>query len=129
MKIQESAENYLETIYMLKKSNGSVRSIDIAHELGYSKPSVSVAMKNLRENGYIVVDNGGMIELTELGQEIADKMFERHTLLTNWLTALGVSPDVAAEDACKIEHVISDETFDALKIHLNKWIENDNENN
>ena len=92
MKILESAENYLETIHMLKKQNGSVRSIDIAHELGYSKPSVSVAMKNLRENGYVVVDDGGLINLTELGQEIADKMFERHTLITNWLIALGVSP-------------------------------------
>ena len=117
MKIQESAENYLETIHMLKQQNGSVRSIDIAHELGFSKPSVSVAMKNLRENGYIVVDDGGQINLTDLGQEIADRMFERHTLLTGWLTALGVSPEVAAEDACKIEHVISDESFEAIKAH------------
>lgn len=115
MKIHESAENYLETIFMLKKQNGSVRSIDIAHELGYSKPSVSVAMKNLRENGYIVVDNGGMIELTDLGLDVANKMFERHTVLTNWLTAIGVSPEVAAEDACKIEHVISEESFEAIK--------------
>ena len=121
MKIHESAENYLETIFILKKQNGSVRSIDIAHELGFSKPSVSVAMKNLRENGYIVVDNSGMITLTELGQEIADKMFERHTLLTNWLTALGVSPEIAAEDACKIEHVISDESFEAIKAHERKY--------
>ena len=117
MKIQESAENYLETIHMLKQQNGSVRSIDIAHELGFSKPSVSVAMKNLRENGYIVVDDGGQINLTDLGQEIADRMFERHTLLTGWLTALGVSPEVAAEDACKIEHVISEESFEAIKAH------------
>lgn len=117
MKIQESAENYLETIHMLRQQNGSVRSIDIAHELGFSKPSVSVAMKNLRENGYIVVDDGGQITLTDLGQEIADRMFERHTLLTGWLTALGVSPEVAAEDACKIEHVISDESFEAIKAH------------
>ena len=117
MGINESAENYLETIHMLKQQNGSVRSIDIAHELGFSKPSVSVAMKNLRENGYIVVDDGGQINLTDLGQEIADRMFERHTLLTGWLTALGVSPEVAAEDACKIEHVISDESFEAIKAH------------
>ena len=117
MKIQESAENYLETIHMLRQQNGSVRSIDIAHELGFSKPSVSVAMKNLRENGYIVVDDCGQINLTDLGQEIADRMFERHTLLTGWLTALGVSPEVAAEDACKIEHVISDESFEAIKAH------------
>ena len=121
MKILESAENYLETIHMLKKQNGSVRSIDIAHELGYSKPSVSVAMKNLRENGYVVVDDGGLINLTELGQEIADKMFERHTLITNWLIALGVSPGVAAEDACKMEHVISDESFEAIKAHEKKF--------
>lgn len=117
MKILESAENYLETIYMLKKEKGSVRSIDIAHELGYSKPSVSVAMKNLRENGYICVGEGGLISLTDLGQEIAGKMFERHTLLTNWLMALGVSAETAAEDACKIEHVISDESFEAIKEH------------
>ena len=117
MKILESAENYLETIHMLKSQNGSVRSIDIAHELGFSKPSVSVAMKNLRENGYITVDDGGLINLTSLGQEIADRMFERHTLITRWLTALGVSPEVAAEDACKIEHVISDESFEAIKKH------------
>ena len=117
MKIHESAENYLETIHILKKEKGSVRSIDIAHELGFSKPSVSVAMKNLRENGYITVDDGGLINLTDLGQEIADRMFERHTLITRWLTALGVSPEVAAEDACKIEHVISDESFEAIKKH------------
>ena len=121
MKILESAENYLETIYMLKKQNGSVRSIDIAHELGYSKPSVSVAMKNLRENGYVSVDEGGQISLTDLGEEIAAKMFERHTLLTGWLIALGVSPEVAAEDACKIEHVISDESFEAIKAHEKKF--------
>lgn len=117
MKILESAENYLETIHMLKSQKGSVRSIDIAHELGFSKPSVSVAMKNLRENGYITVDDGGLINLTDLGQEIADRIFERHTLITRWLTALGVSPEVAAEDACKIEHVISDESFEAIKKH------------
>ena len=121
MKIHESAENYLETIHMLKEQNGSVRSIDIAHELGFSKPSVSVAMKNLRENGYILVDSNGHISLTQLGQDIADKMFERHTLLTNWLSALGVSANVAAEDACKIEHVISDESFEAIKAHLTKY--------
>lgn len=117
MKIHESAENYLETILMLKKDKGSVRSIDIAHELGFSKPSVSVAMKNLRENGYITVENGGEINLTDAGLEIANKMYERHTLLTGWLTALGVSPKIAAEDACKIEHVISVESFEAIKAH------------
>ncbi|MBR5516763.1 MAG: metal-dependent transcriptional regulator [Firmicutes bacterium] len=121
MKIHESAENYLETIHMLKRQNGSVRSIDIAHELGFSKPSVSVAMKNLREHGYIVVNDGGSIELTDLGQQVADRMFERHTLLTNCLVALGVSPEVAAEDACKIEHVLSDESFKAIKAHEDKF--------
>lgn len=117
MKIHESAENYLETILMLKKDKGSVRSIDIAHELGFSKPSVSVAMKNLRENGYITMENGGEINLTDAGLEIANKMYERHTLLTGWLTALGVSPETAADDACKIEHVISVESFEAIKAH------------
>lgn len=117
MKIHESAENYLETILMLKKDKGSVRSIDIAHELGFSKPSVSVAMKNLRENGYITMESGGEISLTDAGLEIANKMYERHTLLTGWLTALGVSPETAAEDACKIEHVISVESFEAIKAH------------
>ena len=121
LRTNESAENYLETIHMLKRQNGSVRSIDIAHELGFSKPSVSVAMKNLRENGYIVVDEGGLISLTDLGQEIADRMFERHTLLTGWLIALGVSPEVASEDACKIEHVISEESFAAIKAHEVKY--------
>ncbi len=120
MVLHESAENYLETIYMLKKQNGSVRSIDIAHELGFSKPSVSIAMKNLRENGYITTDSHGSIELTDLGLDIAEKMFERHTLLTNWLIALGVSPEVAAEDACRMEHVISTESFDAIKAHAKR---------
>lgn len=118
MKIQESAENYLETILMLKKRKGSVRSIDIANELEFSKPSVSVAMKNLRENGYIEVDPDGYISLLPSGCAIAEKMFERHMTLTNWLTALGVSPEVAQDDACRIEHVISEESFDALKRHI-----------
>lgn len=118
MKILESAENYLETILMLHNQKGMVRSIDIANELGYSKPSVSVAMKNLRENGYIEVSHEGFISLLPSGLEIAEKMLERHTLLTKWLTALGVSPDVAAEDACRIEHVLSAETFAAIKAHV-----------
>ena len=120
MRIQESAENYLETILILKKRLGQVRSIDIVGELNFSKPSVSVAMKNLRINGYIEMDKNGNIELLEKGREIAEKMYERHTLLTNWLTALGVTPRVAAEDACRIEHVISTETFEALKAHAAK---------
>ena len=117
MTIHESAENYLETILILKNRIGQVRSIDIANELSVSKPSVSVAMKNLRTNGYIEVDKDGYISLLESGSAIAEKIYERHTLLTEWLTALGVSPSTAAEDACRIEHVISSETFDALKKH------------
>ena len=117
MRILESAENYLETILILKKRLGQVRSIDIATELSFSKPSVSVAMKNLRNNGYIEVNADGYITLLDKGREIAEKIYERHTLLTDWLTALGVSADVAAEDACRIEHVISAETFEALKAH------------
>ncbi len=120
MNIHESAENYLETILILHKRKGYVRSIDIATELSFSKPSVSVAMKNLRTNGYIEVDDGGHITLTEKGLEIAEKMYERHTLLSNLLVALGVQPEVAAEDACRIEHVISVETFEALKAHAAK---------
>lgn len=119
MQIHESAENYLETILILKKRLGQVRSIDIATELSVSKPSVSVAMKNLRTNGYIEVDRDGYITLLENGLAIAEKMYERHTFLTKWLTSLGVSPETAAEDACRIEHVISVETFEALKNHAN----------
>lgn len=119
MKIQQSAENYLETIYVLTKRNGVVRSVDIANELGFSKPSVSVAMKSLRENGYIEVMGDGHIALLENGKIIAEKLYERHTVLTNAIIALGVSEEIAAEDACKIEHIISEETFDAIKKHYN----------
>ena len=115
MRIHESAENYIETIYMLRRPQGDVRSIDIATELGFSKPSVSVAMKNLRENGYIEVDSMGFITLTEKGLEIAERMYERHTLLTEFLVGLGVDAETAAEDACRIEHVISEESFEAIK--------------
>lgn len=115
MRIHESAENYIETIYMLRREQGDVRSIDIATELGFSKPSVSVAMKNLRENGYIEVDSMGFITLTEKGLEIAERMYERHTLLTEFLVGLGVDAETAAEDACRIEHVISEESFEAIK--------------
>ena len=118
MKIQESAENYLETIYILSKRKGSVRSIDIAAELEYSKHSVSVAMKNLRENGYIEVDSDGFIKLTEKGKEIATRMYERHTLLSKWLVHLGVDEEIAVEDACRIEHVLSFESFEAIKKHI-----------
>ncbi len=115
MKIHASAENYLETIYMLHKSKGMVRSIDIANELDFSKPSISVAMKNLRENGYIEVDKDGHITLLEKGLEIAERMYERHTVISQFLVKIGVSESVATEDACKIEHVISDESFEAIK--------------
>lgn len=115
MKIQESAENYLETILTLKNKNGAVRSIDIANELGFSKPSVSVAMKNLRENGYIEVDSSGYITLLDSGRQIAEKIYERHTTLSKWLVSLGVDAKTAAEDACRIEHIISSESFEAIK--------------
>ncbi len=125
MKIQESAENYLEAILVLHNRQGNVRSIDIANELSFSKPSVSVAMKNLRTNGYIEVDKDGFIILLDKGREIAEKIYERHTLITDWLTTMGVSPEVAAEDACRIEHVISAETFEALKAHVSSGLKND----
>lgn len=120
MKIHESAENYIETIYMLSKRQGEVRSIDIANALEFSKPSVSIAMKNLREHGYIEVDSAGYISLTRLGLDIAERMYERHTLLTDFLIRLGVAPEIAAEDACRIEHVISGESFDAIKAYVTK---------
>lgn len=119
MQIRESAENYLETILILSQRKGKVevRSIDIVNELEFSKPSVSVAMKNLRENGYITVDKDGYIRLTDKGLEIAEKMYERHTLLSQWLIKLGVDEKVAVEDACRMEHVISAESFAAIKKH------------
>lgn len=115
MKIQQSAENYLETIYMLQKNKGSCRSVDIANELGFSKPSVSIAMKNLRENGFIEVMGDGNIQLLPPGRKIAEELFERHTMLTECLITLGVPKDIAVEDACRIEHVISKQSFDAIK--------------
>jgi Mn-dependent DtxR family transcriptional regulator len=118
LKIQESAENYLETIYILSKRNNTVRSIDIAVELDFTKPSVSVAMKNLRENGYIEMDADGYIALTGKGREIALRMYERHTLISKWLVYLGVDERVALEDACRIEHVLSAESFEAIKKHI-----------
>lgn len=121
LKIQESAENYLETVLVLSKRNPEVRSIDVATELGFSKPSVSVAMKNLRENGYVVINKEGHIFLTDAGREIAEMIYERHTLLSTWLISLGVSPETAAEDACRMEHVISKESFSAIKEHVEKY--------
>lgn len=123
MKIHESAENYLETILMLWQKKGSVRSIDIANELDFSKPSVSVAMKNLRLNGYIEMESSGEIRLLPPGLEIAQKVLEKHNLITKFLVALGVDPEIAAEDACRMEHVISNESFEAIKAHAVKYIE------
>lgn len=115
MNIHASAEDYLETILILCHRIVNVRSVDIANELNFTKPSVSVAMKNLRENGYILVSSEGYITLTKKGKEIADKIYERHTTLSSWLTSLGVDPEIAAKDACRIEHVISPESFEAIK--------------
>ena len=120
MKIQESAENYLETILMLEQSKGRVRSIDIAVELGFSKPSVSGAMKQLRENGYVEMTAGNFLLLTDKGREIAQRMYERHTLLTDWLVFLGVDRKTAAADACRIEHVVSQESFEKIREHVRR---------
>ena len=119
MKIQESAENYLETIYMIKNEKGSVRSIDVANRL---KPSVSVAMKAFREEGYVTSDCDGNLSLTEKGLEIATKMYERHEVIARMLMAIGVDEAVAYEDSCKIEHDISQQTFDKIKEHLHRHI-------
>lgn len=121
MQIHESAENYLETILELQERLGQVRSIDIVNELGFSKPSVSVAMKRLRENGYIEVDREGYITLNESGRIIAQRISTRHHLLTRFLVALGVSEETAAADACKMEHDLSDETFEKMLAHAEKY--------
>lgn len=118
MHTNESAENYLETILILSKSRPVVRSVDIAAELGFKKSSVSVAMKNLREREHITVTKEGFIYLTPSGREIAEMIYERHEFLTNWLIRLGVDARVAAEDACRIEHDISKESFEAIKTHV-----------
>lgn len=120
MQIKESAENYLETILMLQNKKGNVRSIDIANELSFTKPSVSVAMKGFREEGYITVDDNGFISLTDKGRLIADRVYERHRVIAEALMALGVDEDVALEDSCKIEHDISNQTFEKLKEFLIK---------
>ncbi len=118
MKINESAENYLETILILGKKHPVVRSVDVATELGFKKSSVSVAMKNLRENGHITVSKEGFITLTSSGRDIAEMIYERHELLSSWLSKLGVDAKIAVEDACRIEHVISRESFEALKKYI-----------
>lgn len=120
MKILESSENYLETIHILKKEKGHVRAIDIVNYLGFSKPSVSIAMKQLEANGYIFRDSSGHIFLTDEGSEIAVTIFERHKLLTDFFTALGVSGETAINDACKVEHHISSETFECLRENMEK---------
>ena len=118
MSIQESGEMYIETIYVLTRASDKVRSIDVCDRMGYSKPSVSRAIGLLKNGGYITVGADGAIAMTEVGQEVAKRIYERHTVLTEFLTHIGVNPDVAASDACKLEHSISDETLDAIKKHL-----------
>ena len=120
MHYNESAENYLETILILSKKLPVVRAVDIANELGYKKSSVSIAMKHLREKEHITVSDAGFITLTDSGKNIAEMIFERHEILTSVLTTLGVPEDIASEDACRMEHVISPESFEALKNHFSK---------
>lgn len=120
MKIKESGENYLEAILMLKKEKGNVRSIDVAHHLNVTKPSVSIAMKGLKEEGYITIDEAGGISLTESGMSIANNMYERHNVIAMALMALGVPEEIAFEDSCKIEHDLSNESFEKLKEYLDK---------
>jgi len=120
LRTQESAENYLEAVLMLSQ-DGPVRSVDIAEELAYSRPSVSVAMKNLRAAGHIEMDDDGLITLTESGREIAQTMYERHMLISDWLIFLGVDRETAVRDACMLEHDMSEQTFQAMKKHIENW--------
>lgn len=115
MSIQESGEMYLETIYILQKKKGDIRSIDIAHELGYTKPSISRAVGILKKNDYIEVDSSGVITLTDEGEKIASRIYERHDILTRYLVYLGVDEETAAQDACRVEHVISQDSFEKMK--------------
>ena len=117
MHLQESGEMYLETIYILSAKSSSVRSVDVGEYMGYSKPSVSRAVGILKKGGYVVTDTDGYLSLTDAGTEVAKKIYERHTVLTEFLVRLGVSRETAVEDACRMEHDISDETFEALKRH------------
>lgn len=119
-KSHESAENYLETILMLG-NKGKVRSVDIANKMGFSKPSISIAMKNLKANGYISIETGGFITLTDSGREIAQRIYDRHTLISDWLMYLGVNKEIAAQDACKMEHGMSEESFIAVQKHIKDW--------
>ena len=120
MHLQESGEMYLESILVLSKKNNYVRAIDICEYMGYSKPSVSRALGLLKDGGYVISDKNGYLSLTESGKDVAEKIYDRHTQLCDFLQRLGVSPEVATEDACKIEHVLSDESFSAIKEHINK---------
>ena len=120
MHIQESGEMYLETILILSKTLDRVRSIDVGEHMGFSKPSVSRAVGLLKEGGYITVDADGFLHLTDVGEELAEKIYERHTILTKFLTSIGVDEDTASEDACKMEHCISDTTLTAIKKHIEK---------
>lgn len=115
MSIHKSGEDYLETILTLRQSHGSVRSVDVAEAMGFSKPSVSIAMKKLRENGYVTVDDSGLLQLTAEGEAIAQRIYHRHQVITKMLTTVGVDPETAAEEACQIEHVISDETLEKMR--------------
>lgn len=117
MRLQESGEMYLETILVLSKKSSAVRSVDVCEHMGFSKPSVSRAIGLLKNGGYVLMDKNGYLTLTDLGLEVANKIYERHTLLTEFLVKIGVDKQTAANDACKMEHVISDETFDAIKRH------------
>lgn len=121
----ETIENYLETIYMLNLKNGCVRSIDISVEMGYSKPTISVTVKRYKEEGYITIDENGYIELTEKGKEIAERMYERHNVIAKILISLGVDTETAFEDSCRIEHCISDKSFQAMKKHFEEKLISD----
>ena len=123
MAIHESGEMYLETIYVLTNEKSGVRSIDVCDHMGYSKPSVSRAVNLLKANGFILIDKDGYITLTETGMEIGKKIYERHTFLSSLLVKMGVSPETAAEDACKMEHAISDESFEAIKRYVTECVE------
>lgn len=118
MLLHESAEMYLETIYVLSQKNGFVRSIDVAEQMGFSKPSVSRAVSLLKKGGYLTMEENGILALTETGASTAKKIYERHTVLSQFLALIGVSGDIAAKDACRIEHVVSDETINAIKAFL-----------
>ena len=121
MQIHESAENYLEAIFVLKEQNGQVRSIDIARHMGFSKPTISIAMRQFREEGYVIVDENGFISLTDKGLAVADRVYKRHQVLTTALMAIGVSEETAEADACKIEHDISDETLSCIQRHMEQY--------